>query len=113
MDVVYRLSQATAREVRDRLKAAPSYSTGRGLLKILEEKGHLTHRKDGRRYVFVPTIARSSAGKRAVRRAVETFFDGSVAKTVEALLDVNMRGLSRKEHEHLAELIKNARREGR
>jgi len=56
MDVVYRRGEATAAQVREGLADPPSDSAVRTTLRILEEKGHLTHRKDGPRFVFSPTV---------------------------------------------------------
>ena len=59
MDIVYRRGRATAAEVMDNLPDAPSYSAVRATLRILEEKGHLTHSQDGPRYVVTSESAKS------------------------------------------------------
>ena len=61
MDVIYRSGEATAAEVMDGMPDPPSYSAVRAMLRILEEKGHLTHTKDGPRYVYQPTVAPDKA----------------------------------------------------
>src|SRR5687768_12245385 len=86
MDVVYRLGRATAAEVLEALPDPPSYSAVRALLRVLEEKGHLRHEQDGPRYVFLPTVPRDKARRSALRRLVQTFFEGSTAQAVAALL---------------------------
>ena len=113
MDVIYRLSRATAAEVLDNLADPPSYSAVRALLRVLEEKGHLTHEQDGPRYVYLPTVPRTDASRSALRQMVSTFFDGSVTQTVAALLDVAGPKLSERELDRLSKLIADARREGR
>ena len=52
MDLLYRFGQATAAAVQVRLPDPPSYSAVRATLRILEEKGHVSHEQDGPRYVF-------------------------------------------------------------
>ena len=113
MDVIYRLSRATAAEVMENLPDPPSYSAVRALLRVLEEKGHLTHEQDGPRYIYLPTVPRTDASRSALRQMVSTFFDGSVTQTVAALLDVAGPKLSEKELDRLSKLIADARREGR
>jgi predicted transcriptional regulator len=113
MDVVYRLSRATAAEVLDALPDAPSYSTIRALLRVLEEKGHLKHEQDGPRYVFLPTVARDKARRSALRQLVQTFFEGSTAQAVAALLGEPGSNLSDEELDRLSRLIDQARKEGR
>lgn len=112
MDIIYRRGRASAADVLDELPDPPSYSAVRTMLRILEDKGHLKHAKDGPRYVYQPTRARRSAGRSALRRALRTFFDGSVEKAVAALLDAGDADLSPDELDRLADLIEKAREEG-
>ena len=113
MDVIYRLGQATAQEVVDNLSDPPSYSAVRGLLRILEEKGHVKHRQDGPRYVYHPTVTRERARESALKQVVRTFFQDSPEEAVAALLDMSAAKLSDNELNRLAELIERARKEGR
>lgn len=113
MDIVYRSGSATAAEVRDNLPDAPSYSAVRSLLRILEEKGYVTHKYDGPRYVFTPTVSRPAAQKSALRQMVKTFFDGSTSQAVAALLDLSARDLSEAELDQLSELVEQAKKEGK
>ncbi|UCC29586.1 MAG: BlaI/MecI/CopY family transcriptional regulator [Phycisphaerales bacterium] len=113
MDVVYQLGQATVAEVRSRVPDPPSYSAVRALLRVLEQKGHLKHRQDGPRYVYLAKVPRTKASKSALRRVLQTFFEGSTEAAVAALLDMDSSKLSPGELDRLAELIDQARREGR
>lgn len=113
MDLVYRHGEATAAEVMDGLPNPPSYSAVRAMLRILEEKGHLAHTKDGPRYVYQPTVAPEKARRTALRHVVRTFFDDSAEQAVAALLDVAGSNLSDDELNRLATLIEQARKEGR
>ena len=110
MDVIYQRGQATAAEVLDALPDPPSYSSVRGLLRVLETKGHLQHRRQGPRYVFLPTVPPEEARRSALARVVRTFFDGSTQATVAALIDQS--GLSQADLDRLQELINRARKEG-
>ena len=113
MDIIYRLEQATAAEVMERLPDPPSYSAVRAMLRILEEKGHLSHAQDGPRYVYAPTVAPEQASRSALRHVMRTFFDGSPAQAMAALLDEAAAELSPEELERLSSLIDEARAEGR
>jgi predicted transcriptional regulator len=87
MDVLFALpGGASVDDVRERLSEPPSYSAVRTLLTRLEEKGHIRHRAEGLRYVYVPTVARAAARKAALQRLVRVFFDGSPGETATALL---------------------------
>jgi predicted transcriptional regulator len=113
MDIIYELNEATAAQVLERLPNPPSYSAVRALLRVLEEKGHLSHKQDGPRYVFVPTLPRDEARENALKHLVNTFFDGSTEKVVAALLDISDEKLSEDDYQRLSQLIEKARKEGR
>lgn len=113
MDVLHARQQATAAEVLGALPDAPSYSAVRALLRILEEKGHVRHRREGARYVYLPRTSPASARRSALKRVVATFFQGSVAQTMAALLETADTELSDTELNHLQQLIHKAKKEGR
>ena len=113
MDIIYQLGQATAAEVMEKLPNPPSYSAVRALLRVLEEKGHLRHEEQGPRYVYLPTLRREKARSSALKQLVQTFFEGSAEKVVAALLDLPSTRLSEEELERLAQMIDQARKEGR
>ena len=113
MDVVYRLGKATVTDVLERLPDPPSYSAVRALMRILEEKGHLSHEQDGPRYVYLPTVPRDAAQASALSHLVRTFFGGSAEAAVAALLDLPEHGMSEGELTRLSRLIDDARGQGR
>lgn len=109
MDIIYARGEATAAEVGAALPDPPSYSAVRTLLRILEEKGHLKHREDGPRYVFMPTEPRAKASRSALKRVVQTFFDGSLSSAVAALVDAEGGKLSTDELQRIEAVIKAAK----
>ena len=80
---------------------------------MLENKGHVRHEEQGLRYIYMPTVPRIPRGKSALRHLVDTFFDGSSAKAVAALLGGEAARVSDEELERIAELVKNARSDSR
>ncbi len=113
MDIIYQRGQATAAEVLENLPDPPSYSAVRAMLKILEDKGHLRHKQQGPRYVFLPTVSREKAKRSAVQHLLQTFFDGSAESAVATLLDVSRSDLSNADLDRLNSLISQAKKEGR
>jgi predicted transcriptional regulator len=113
MNVVYRLGRATATEVMEGLPSPPGNATVRKLLRILEEKGHLRHRREGNRYVYFPIVSTEKAKASAMKHLLDTFFKGSAAGAVVALLDMAEKGLSDGESEAILELIERSKKEGR
>jgi predicted transcriptional regulator len=113
MDIVYEMKEASALQVLERLPSPPSYSAVRALLRVLEQKGHLVHRQDGPRYMYVPRLAKDKARRSALAHLKQTFFDGSTTDVVAALLDLSEEDLSPDDYARLTELIDKARKEGR
>ncbi len=113
MDVVYRLGETTAAQVIDGIADPPSANAVRRMLAILEEKGFLRHRWEGRRHVYAPTISRDRAKRMSLRHLRDTFFDGSMAEAMAAMFDESAGELSRDELEALHKMIARARKEGR
>lgn len=112
MDVIYQLGEASASDVQQGVPDPPSYSTIRALLRILEDKGHLTHDTVGTKYIYRPTVSRETARKSALNRVLQTFFDNSTEKAVAALLDLRGDDLSPDELQRIEDRIAQAREEG-
>jgi predicted transcriptional regulator len=113
VETVYRLGRATVAQVLAELPDPPSYSAVRGMLNLLEEKGHLRHEQDGLKYVYLPVVAPADASRSAMAHVVHTFFGGSPAEAATALFDLPDRKLSREELERLSQLVRQAMKEGR
>ena len=112
MDILYQRGRATAAEIHQALPEPPSYSAVRAKLRVLEEKGHVRHEEEALRYVYLPTMARDTARRSALRHMLSTFFAGSVEETVAALLDISAAELSPKDLDRISNLIEQARKEG-
>ena len=113
MDVLHARGQATAADVLAALPNPPGYSAVRALLRILEEKGHAKHHRDGARYIYSARISRETASRSALKRVVSTFFQGSVTQAMTALLENADTKLSEAELNKLEQIIKEARKEDR
>jgi predicted transcriptional regulator len=113
MDIVYAQGEASAAAIHAALPDPPSYSAVRALLAILLEKGHLKHRSEQGRYIYAPTRRRAQVGRSALRRVLDTFFEGSLEKAVASLLQGADANLSQEELQRLGQLIQQARKEGR
>lgn len=108
MDAVYRLGQASAQEIQENIPEPPSYSAVRALLAILVDKGVLKHEREGRKYIYKPTVSPDRAKRSALRRLLTTFYDNSAEKLVAALLDPGDLKLADKEIERIRALVNAA-----
>ena len=113
MDIVHRLGRASVTDVMTALSGKPAYSTVRAQLRVLEDKGHVRHEEEQLRYVYLPAESPQKVRRSAVKHLVETFFEGSPEKVVEALVGRDGDRLSEEELDRIAQLIDRARREGK
>ena len=113
MDIVHRLGRASVTDVMTALSGRPAYSTVRAQLRVLEDKGHVRHEEEQLRYVYLPAESPQKVRRSAVKHLVETFFEGSPEKVVEALVGRDGDRLSEEELDRIAQLIERARREGK
>jgi predicted transcriptional regulator len=113
MDILYQRGRASASEIMEALPDPPTYSAVRAKLRVLEEKGHVRHEEESLHYVYLPTVARDTARRSALRHMVATFFEGSVEQTVAALLDLSTAKLSPNDLDRISRLVDEAREEAR
>ena len=109
MEVIYRWRSASVYEVLWAIPNPPSYSAVRTILNILEDKGFLKHRKEGRKYIYFPTIPLKRAMRSAVKQLLQTYFNNSTEEAVRALVEIDSKNLTKAEFDRLAELIERAR----
>ena len=110
MDVLFRLKKAAVSEIVQQLPDRPPYNSVRVLLSILEDKGHVSHEKEGQRYIYSPTHSEEGVKRSALKHLVSTFFEGSASKAMTTLLNDSGRELSDEELNTLAEWIEKARK---
>jgi predicted transcriptional regulator len=79
MRVLWDQGESTVTDVVLAIQARPkpAYNTVLTLLRILEKKGYVSHRKDGRAFIFRPLVGRADARRSALSTLVNRFFEGS------------------------------------
>jgi BlaI family transcriptional regulator, penicillinase repressor len=114
MDVIYAHGEATVSQVHGEMPNPPMRGALRTQLRILEQKGHLTHRQEGREFVYRPRQPRGRAGRSAMSRVLDVFFNGSLEKAVAAHLSDPGRANKpdREELQRLSQLIEEAKQKG-
>ena len=113
MEIVFRLTEASVADVIAEMSDAPGYDSVRTMLRNLEHKGFVRHRREGTKYVYRPTQSKSLASRSALSHLMTTFFKDSIADTMAAALDLKSDDLSDEELSRLETLIEQARKDGR
>ena len=87
MDRLWDLGTATAEQIREQLAGDPHDSSVRTMLRILEEKGFVSHERQGRSFVFEPLVGREKVQRKTLGHVIRRFFSGSPSKLVLRLLE--------------------------
>jgi BlaI family transcriptional regulator, penicillinase repressor len=104
LDVLWEAGEATTQQVWEGLNVERSLAltTVATLLSRLEKKAVLTHRREGRQYVYRATVSRSEVRRSKVRELTETLFGGDATALLSHLVradDVETEELERIRHE--------------
>jgi predicted transcriptional regulator len=112
MDVLFREGEATGERIMELIPDSPSYSATRSILRILERKGCVDHRKEGRKYIFFAAMSRERAKRSAIRHLLGTLFDNSPESVLNALMDVSAGELTDDDIERMTRMIEKHKLEG-
>jgi predicted transcriptional regulator len=89
MRVLWRQGPSTVAAVVDAVADGnpPAYNTVQTMMRILERKGFVSHRKQGRAFVFHPLIDQTHARRNVLRHVLDRFFDNSPGTLMLSLLE--------------------------
>ncbi|MEO8268879.1 MAG: BlaI/MecI/CopY family transcriptional regulator [Aureliella sp.] len=105
LDILYRLGESSATDIVEAMPNSLANATVRTQLRILEEKGVVKHRRDGRRFLFSASVPRNSAAKAAIQSVVDVFFGGSVEDALATHLSDPKAKLNSEQLQRLRDLI--------
>jgi BlaI family penicillinase repressor len=108
MDALFQAGEAAAADVRCRMPDAPSCTAVRTMLRILEDKGLVAHRLEGKKYIYRPLASPRREGRSALARVVRVFFGGSVTQALAAHFSDPATRLDDEELHRLSALIEEA-----
>ncbi len=111
IEVVWNLGEASVHQVRKELarKKKLAYTTVLTAMQKLERNGWLTHRRDGRIYIYRPTQTRTQAAVRSVRQMVRGLFKGDSRVLLQQLIE--QEPLSKKDLDELRKMLDRRRKE--
>ena len=107
MSVLWDRGEATVTEVRDRIDPDLAYTSISSMIRTLELKGYVSHRRgEGKTHVYFPVIDAETAGESALGRVLNKIYGGSSIKLLAHLME--QRRLSQKELTRMRELLKKS-----
>ena len=108
LELLYKLGEASARDIQKEFADDLSYSTVRTFLNNLEQRGKVSHRQSGLSFVYFPLAQAEQEGLSVLQQAQTTFFSGSKTKAIAALLGTDSK-ISEEEYRELKKLLDSAR----
>src|SRR5215213_1274962 len=112
LKVLWERGEATVRDLCDALNergAELAYTTVLSLLQVMEQKGLVSHRRDGKAYVYTPRIERGKTFRQMAGGFLDRVFDGAVNEYLVHALE--SRKLSASELDELEKMIASAKRQ--
>jgi len=111
METVWSLSEATTRQVWERLnqKRPLAYTSVLSIMQRLEKAGWLSHRVEGRTYVYEATLSREQEGRRSLKEFIQNVFHGDSQVVFQHLIEDE--ALSEQDLLALRRLIEQKRKE--
>ncbi|MDP9206710.1 MAG: BlaI/MecI/CopY family transcriptional regulator [Gemmatimonadota bacterium] len=105
MSVLWNLGEATVTDVRDRVDPNLAYTSVSTMIRTLEMKGYVSHRRgEGKTHIYFPVIEPEKAGESALKRVVDKIYGGSPIKLLAHLMEQHR--LSDKELARMRDLLK-------
>lgn len=106
MEYIWQLGECTPRDVLNLYPEPQPLLNGiQNAFQSLERKGYLTHRQQGRGYVYWPIVEKKSYGKKKLGSLVDRFLDGSIKELVTFF--AREQRISSKELKEIIDLIEN------
>jgi BlaI family transcriptional regulator, penicillinase repressor len=105
VEALYAMGEGGAREITDALREPEAFDTVRVTLGVLEKKGLVRHRTEGRRHIYSPAQPKEQASRTAWRRLTKTFFGGNAGKALITFLDESRDRLDDRELDALEQWV--------
>lgn len=103
MSILWERGEATVKDVRESLGDDLAYTSVLSQLQLLESKGHVAHRRDGRAYRYRPLTPAHEAGETALGRVLDRLYQNSPVKLLAQLVETS--DVSEDELEEMRRLI--------
>ncbi len=110
MKILWLRGESGVSDLVNALPEALAYNSVLTTIRILETKGYVSHRQEGRAYLYRPCVAEEEAGKSAVQQVLSRFFGNSREQLLLSLL--GNEEISSEELARLRVAIENAAEDG-
>ena len=109
MKVIWQMGEATVKDIQERLPGTPHYNSVLTIIRVLERKGHLAHRAEGKTHFYRADESKEKASLRLLRHLIDHVFGGSAASVVLNLVEAG--DLTKKDLDRIRARISGTNRE--
>ena len=83
MQQLWELGETNVKSIIEKLpEPKPAYNTISTIVRILENKGFVDHKKAGKGYVYFPVVPKEEYKKKFMKRVISNYFQGSLKEMV-------------------------------
>lgn len=82
MKLIWQMGEVTVKDIQERLPGAQHYNSVLTIIRVLERKGHLVHRAEGKTFFYSAGESGEKARIRLLRHLIDQVFGGSAASVV-------------------------------
>ena len=95
MQVLWQLEKSNVAAVIEELpEPKPAYNTVSTIIRILEDKGFVSHEKLGRGYLYFPLVQKADYSNQSINKLVDGYFQGSFKSMVSFFMKKNDMSLT-------------------
>jgi BlaI family transcriptional regulator, penicillinase repressor len=87
MKLIWQMGEASVKDIQERLPESPHYNSVLTIIRVLERKGHLVHRAEGKTHFYRADESKEKARIRLLRHMIEHVFGGSASSAVLNLVE--------------------------
>jgi BlaI family penicillinase repressor len=109
MKLIWQMGEVTVKDIQERLPGTQHYNSVLTIIRVLERKGHLVHRAEGKTFFYRAGESGEKARIRLLRHLIDQVFGGSAASVVLNLVEAG--DLSKKDLDKIRDRISSTRRE--
>ena len=95
MQVLWQLEKSNVAAMIEELpEPKPAYNTVSTIIRILEDKGFVSHEKLGRGYLYFPLVQKADYSNQSINKLVDGYFQGSFKSMVSFFMKKNEMSLT-------------------
>ncbi len=90
MKILWELDEGSVIAILEKLpEPKPAYNTVSTIVRILEDKGFVTHRKEGRIHIYFPIVHKNDYSNQSLNKLIDGYFQGSFKSMVSFFMKKN------------------------